>query len=109
VHVFIDRNELHTFSRVANLLFEIFCIVLLSLYCKKPVKKPKPVTSTSFVYYLCVAMYEYHDVMLQNVYVRYLETYLQKRAVCPFKYLQDIKLGVQVFIAPVLNSRHRSM
>jgi hypothetical protein len=24
VHVFIERNELHTFSRVANLLFEIF-------------------------------------------------------------------------------------
>ena len=48
--------------------------------------------------------YEYHSVVSQNVYVRYLETYLQKKG---FEYLQDIKLGVQVFIARVLTLQRR--
>ena len=31
------------------------------------------------MYYLCVPTYEYHSVVSQNVYVRYLETYFQKK------------------------------
>ena len=104
MHVFIERNELHTFSRVANLLFEFFYIVLLSLYRKEPVIKAKNLLQVPLLCIFCECLRMSIIVLCRGTFMSDIsKRTFKKRAVCPFEYLRDIKLGVRVFIAPVLN------
>ena len=102
--MFSSRETNSILSHVSPIYYlKFFCIVLLSLYRKEPVKKAKNLLQVPLLCIICACLRMSIIVLCRGTFMSDIsKRTFKKRAVCPFEYLRDIKLGVRVFIAPVL-------